>query len=90
MHGLTCASWLLAVETRNLFDWETVPVQCKSYVGHYMLGEQYRMDSRFLVDMAIDFAQNFSISGDGKDVWILDIDETSLSNLPYYATIGFG
>jgi hypothetical protein len=25
-----------------------------------------------------------------KEAWVFDIDETSLSNLPYYATHGFG
>nr|ACJ85120.1 unknown [Medicago truncatula] len=27
---------------------------------------------------------------DGRDLWVFDIDETTLSNLPYYATHGFG
>ncbi|KAL6890130.1 hypothetical protein ACP4OV_008893 [Aristida adscensionis] len=31
-----------------------------------------------------------AIAGDGKEVWVFDIDETALSSLPYYATHGFG
>ncbi|OWM76522.1 hypothetical protein CDL15_Pgr005486 [Punica granatum] len=35
-------------------------------------------------------ASGLDVKGDGKDVWIFDTDETSLSNLPYYARHGFG
>ncbi|KAF4391983.1 hypothetical protein F8388_004312 [Cannabis sativa] len=28
--------------------------------------------------------------GDGKDVWIFDIDEILFSNLPFYADHGYG
>ncbi|KAG2534756.1 hypothetical protein PVAP13_9NG081600 [Panicum virgatum] len=30
------------------------------------------------------------LGGDGRDAWIFDIDETLLSNLPYYADHGYG
>ena len=30
------------------------------------------------------------VAGNGKEVWVFDIDETSLSNLPYYAKHGLG
>ncbi|KAE8798867.1 chromatin assembly factor 1 subunit FSM [Hordeum vulgare] len=30
------------------------------------------------------------LAGNGKEVWVYDIDETTLSNLPYYAKHGFG
>ncbi|KAK3137319.1 hypothetical protein QOZ80_5BG0450770 [Eleusine coracana subsp. coracana] len=88
--GVPCDSWRLAVEAYNKRDWKTVPAECESYVGHYMLGEQYRRDSRVVVDEAIAYAQSLKLAGNGKDVWVFDIDETSLSNLPYYATHGFG
>ncbi|XP_010258707.1 PREDICTED: acid phosphatase 1-like [Nelumbo nucifera] len=39
---------------------------------------------------AILYAENLKLTRDGKDVWIFDIDETILSNLPYYARHGFG
>ncbi|GKE25722.1 acid phosphatase, class B-like protein [Tanacetum coccineum] len=41
---LDCLSWRLAVETNNLQKWKQVPEECETYVGHYMLGEQYRKD----------------------------------------------
>jgi hypothetical protein len=48
--GVPCDSWRLAVEANNKRDWRTVPAECEGYVGHYMLGEQYRRDSRVVVD----------------------------------------
>ncbi|KAG0517274.1 hypothetical protein BDA96_09G075100 [Sorghum bicolor] len=88
--GVPCDSWRLAVETYNKRDWTTVPGSCEGYVGHYMLGGHYRRDSRVVVDEAIAYAEGLKLAGNGKEVWVFDIDETSLSNLPYYATHGFG
>lgn len=88
--GVPCDSWRLAVETNNKRDWKTVPANCEGYVGHYMLGGHYRRDSRVVVDEAIAYAEGLKLAGNGKGVWVFDIDETSLSNLPYYATHGFG
>ena len=55
-----------------------------------MLGYQYREDSKVVTNQAIVYAQSLKLKGDGKDVWVFDIDETTLSNLPYYAEHGFG
>ncbi|KAH7565336.1 hypothetical protein ACOSP7_020338 [Xanthoceras sorbifolium] len=88
--GLSCLSWRLGVETHNLIGWKTVPEQCEKYVGHYMLGRQYRDDSKAVVDEAWLYAQSLKLAGDGKEIWVFDVDETTLSNLPYYAKHGFG
>jgi hypothetical protein len=88
--GVPCDSWRLAVEAYNKRDWKTVPANCEDYVGHYMLGRQYRLDSRVVADEAIAYAEGLKLAGNGKEVWVFDIDETSLSNLPYYAKHGFG
>jgi hypothetical protein len=69
---------------------ETVPTKCERYVGNYMLGGHYRRDSRIVIDEAIAYAESLKLAGNGKEAWVFDIDETSLSNLPYYATHGFG
>lgn len=87
---LSCLSWRLAVETNNIIGWKTIPEKCEGYLGHYMLGQQYREDSEAVAYEAILYAQSLELVGDGKDIWIFDIDETSLSNLPYYAKHGFG
>lgn len=88
--GLSCLSWRLGVETNNVIGWTTVPGKCEGYVGHYMLGSQYRMDSAVVTHEALKYAKSLNLSNDGKDLWVFDIDETSLSNLPYYARHGFG
>ncbi|KAM1462391.1 hypothetical protein ACFX1R_048747 [Malus domestica] len=88
--GLSCLSWRLAVEVGNIINWKTVPAQCGSYVGHYMLGHQYRKDSKLITDVAWLYAKSLNLKKDGKNVWVFDIDETTLSNLPYFARQGFG
>lgn len=88
-----CDSWRLAVETNNRRDWRTVPTSCEAYVGNYMMGGHYRADSKAVVDEAIAYAQGLLELGggaSGKEVWVFDVDETTLSNLPYYAKHGFG
>ena len=88
--GVACDSWVLGVEAHNVRDWKTVPANCEGYVGHYMLGGHYRQDSKVVVDEALAYAGTLKLAGKGKEVWVFDIDETSLSNLPYYAKHGFG
>lgn len=83
--GVHCLSWWLAVEMDNIQNWKVIPMECENYVGNYMLGWQYRMDSKFVCAAAYNYARNLTLGKDGKDIWIFDIDETSLSNLPYYA-----
>ncbi|XP_057773382.1 acid phosphatase 1-like [Salvia miltiorrhiza] len=85
VEGLDCLSWRLAVEANNLQGWKLVPQSCEDYVGNYMLGRQYRHDIEVVADAAIDYAKTLEAAADGKDLWVFDIDETTLSNLPYYA-----
>ncbi|KAL0333829.1 UNVERIFIED_CONTAM: Acid phosphatase 1 [Sesamum angustifolium] len=56
----------------------------------YITGERYRSESEAVTDNALEHAKAVGVSGNGKDAWIFDIDETLLSNLPYYAAHGFG
>lgn len=39
---------------------------------------------------AAKYGESINRTGDGKDIWVFDIDETTLSNAPYYAAHGFG
>ncbi|CAH9100946.1 unnamed protein product [Cuscuta europaea] len=90
---LNCHSWRLGVETNNIRDWSMVPLQCEDYVGHYMLGHQYRDDCISVTVAAIQYAKTVAVKAvGGKDIWVFDIDETTLSNLPYYARsdVAFG
>ncbi|KAI4330656.1 hypothetical protein MLD38_028924 [Melastoma candidum] len=88
VYAVSCLSWRLAVETDNIRNWDVVPKECEGYVGNYMLGRQYRMDSATVANAAIEYAKGLKVSR--RDAWVFDIDETSLSNLPYYAANGFG
>ncbi|CAM0913204.1 unnamed protein product [Alopecurus aequalis] len=88
--GVACDSWLLGVEAHNVRDWTTVPANCEGYVGHYMLGGHYRRDSELVIDEALAYLETIKLAGNGKEVWVFDIDETTLSNLPYFAKHGFG
>ncbi|CAL4895371.1 unnamed protein product [Urochloa decumbens] len=85
-----CDSWRFAVETNTLRGWKTIPARCEKYVGNYMMGGHYRSDSRAVVNEAIAYAEGLKLSGNGNEVWVFDVDETTLSNLPYYAKHGFG
>ncbi|KAI3808010.1 hypothetical protein L1987_23950 [Smallanthus sonchifolius] len=87
---LRCASWRVAVEANNLSPWKTVPDDCVDYVKEYMLGRSYEIDLEIVSVEAEKFAMSVDLRGDGMDVWIFDVDETLLSNLPYYAQHGYG
>ncbi|KAI9107866.1 hypothetical protein K1719_021202 [Acacia pycnantha] len=90
VQGITCASWRLGVEAHNIIEWTTVPTECENYVGNYMLGQQYRQDSKAVNREAYLYVRALPLPKDGRNVWVFDIDETTLSNLPYYAQNGFG
>lgn len=88
----SCLSWRFGVETNNIRDWKTVPKVCEEDVKIYMssFSPQYEDDSRAVVLEAFQFAGSLKLAEDGKDIWIFDIDETSLSDLPFYAQHGYG
>ncbi|XP_068648547.1 acid phosphatase 1-like [Aristolochia californica] len=87
---LFCSSWKFSIETNDAGIWETIPKRCVKYVQDYCTGDRYAADSDMVADDAYAFASGVEIAGDGRDVWVFDIDETLLSNLPYYADNGFG
>ncbi|KAJ4789054.1 hypothetical protein LUZ62_021131 [Rhynchospora pubera] len=85
-----CDSWRLSVETNNAGRWSTIPEKCVAFVQAYMEGEKYRSDSDVVAHDSINFAKDVTLAGDGKDIWVFDVDETLLSNAPYYASSGWG
>lgn len=91
--GLYCESWKFSAETNNAGNWKTVPARCVEYVKEYMNGPRYAADCSTVTRYSIEYARNVSISlgaKAGKDAWIFDVDETLLSNLPYYRTVAYG
>ncbi|KAH7858069.1 hypothetical protein Vadar_019649 [Vaccinium darrowii] len=91
-HQISCSSWHLAVETNNIFGWDIVPGECEEYVANYMLGHQYHEDCFAVTSTALEYAKNLTLVGDGKDIWVFDIDETALSEIDYYSLpdVAFG
>ncbi|CAM8995345.1 unnamed protein product [Rhodiola kirilowii] len=87
---LQCTSWRFAVEANNVSPWKTIPEECVDYVKEYLTGRGYVMDLERVSKEALLFARSVEVNEDGKDVWIFDIDETLLSNLPYYTEHGYG
>nr|ANZ02993.1 VSP2 [Hevea brasiliensis] len=87
---LQCTSWRFAVEANNLNPWKTIPQECAEYVRDYVMGRGYRLDLERVSNEAGVYAKSVQMSGDGQDAWVFDVDETLLSNLPYYADHGYG
>lgn len=84
---LYCDSWRFSVETNDAGSWSTIPEKCIDYVKDYMTGDRYISDSEVVADDSLEYAKTVELTG--KDAWVFDIDETLLSNLPYYADKGF-
>lgn len=78
------------METNNIQGWRTVPIQCLPHVEIYMLGRQYDLDLNLIVDQINSYIDVIVVSDDGFDAWILDVDDTCLSNVIYYETKRFG
>ncbi|KAI9191992.1 hypothetical protein LWI28_016490 [Acer negundo] len=88
--GLYCDSWRFSVETNDAGIWSYIPSRCVKFVQDYMTGDRYSSDSAVVSGFCLDFIKTVNVSGDGKDAWVFDIDETLLTNLPYYVDHGFG
>ncbi|TKV91004.1 hypothetical protein SEVIR_9G066100v4 [Setaria viridis] len=85
-----CASWRLAAEANNLEPWGAVPAECAAHVRDYVTGTAYRSDLELVARESAAYARAAPLGGDGRDAWVFDVDETLLSNLPYYADHGYG
>ncbi|KAL6896621.1 hypothetical protein ACP4OV_007193 [Aristida adscensionis] len=86
-----CLSWRVMVEANNAKGWRTVPSPCVGYVRGYMAWGwgQYHRDVTSVADQAAAYAAGIA-AGDGLDAWVLDVDDTCLSNLLYYQAKQFG
>ncbi|WCJ27867.1 HAD superfamily subfamily IIIB acid phosphatase [Euphorbia peplus] len=85
-----CLSWRLAVEANNVCGWRTVPAQCLRHIEGYMTGGQYQFDVELVMEQIMSYVQDIEVSSDGFDAWILDVDDTCISNLFYYMTKRYG
>jgi len=78
------------VETNNVGEWKQIPAVCVESVAEYMIGEKYARDCEVVGKFSDEFAKGVTVGGDGRDAWVFDIDETLLSNVPFYQDVGFG
>ncbi|GLT59618.1 hypothetical protein SLA2020_324260 [Shorea laevis] len=85
-----CLSWRLAVEANNVRAWRTVPAQCLRYIENYMIGGQYDLDINLILEQILIYVKDIVLSEDGMDAWILDVDDTCISNLFYYKGKRYG
>ncbi|XP_022882510.1 acid phosphatase 1-like [Olea europaea var. sylvestris] len=90
LKDLYCESWRFTVETNDAGIWDRVPARCEGFVKDYMTGDKYLSDLAAVADNSLAYAKTVKLSGDGKHAWIFDVDETLLSNIPFYASHGFG
>jgi len=89
---LNFETWRLGVETNTLRSWTAVPPECVEYVKSYMVGSgsQYARDSHMVANESIAYVNCLRLSGDEKDAWVFDVDETLLSSLPFFADHQYG
>lgn len=87
-----CLSWRVAVEANNIRGWHTVPNECLRYVEYYMLFGQYHSDLEMIVEHVFSYIDDLILSNSsGSNAsWILDVDDTCISNLLYYQRKRFG
>lgn len=86
-----CESWRMNVELNNIRDFSVVPSECTSYIGKYMTGSQFTIDSETTIDeITLYLNTHCDLKSDGKDAWIFDIDDTLLSNVAYYKKHDYG
>eukprot|EP00245_Coleochaete_scutata_P005896 TRINITY_DN19881_c0_g2_i1.p1 TRINITY_DN19881_c0_g2~~TRINITY_DN19881_c0_g2_i1.p1 ORF type:complete len:287 (-),score=42.18 TRINITY_DN19881_c0_g2_i1:192-1052(-) len=87
--GVHCASEYLNSESGNFQKW-VLTERCEGFVTTYVTGGRYALDFGNAVALAKMYYASQELAGDGLDVIVLDIDETALSNMPYYRFHRYG
>lgn len=87
-----CESWRSNVELNNVRDFEVVPQECINHIKKYMTSSQYTADSERAIEEVKLYLTSCccSLEGDGTHAWIFDVDDTLLSNIPFYKKHAFG
>jgi hypothetical protein len=81
----------MAGEANNLAPWTALPEECAPHVRRYLTGPAYRSDLDLVAREASAYARAAAADTAGAaHAWVFDVDETLLSNLPYYAQHGYG
>ncbi|XP_043707309.1 acid phosphatase 1-like [Telopea speciosissima] len=87
-----CEAWRINVELHNILNFEVIPEECTDYIGRYMRSDQYKIDSKKTLEECTFYLHNpFKfMTGDGMDAWAFDVDDTLLSNVPYFKKHRYG
>ncbi|KAG0618248.1 hypothetical protein M758_4G048700 [Ceratodon purpureus] len=85
----SCASFSLNAEVNNLQGFP-LSEKCVNFVARYVDSGQYHSDFAVAVEAARSYLNTIEPDQDGLDIVIFDIDETSLSNMQYYAAHNYG
>ncbi|KAJ7950142.1 Acid phosphatase 1 [Quillaja saponaria] len=86
-----CLGWRLAVEVANTVrPWRTVPIEFFPDIETYMTGGQYYKDLELIVDQILSYVNDIVLHYDGMDAWVLDVDDTCISNIRYYKGRRYG
>ncbi|CAM6099945.1 unnamed protein product [Calypogeia fissa] len=83
-----CSSFLINAEMNNIQGW-LPPPRCEGFIKSYMDDGQYEADVQVAVSAARSYLRSFTHT-DEMDAIVLDIDETALSNMPYYREHRYG
>ncbi|KAJ4968836.1 hypothetical protein NE237_015537 [Protea cynaroides] len=67
-----CEAWRINVELHNIRQFEVVPEECTEYI------------EKALEECTNYLSNTFELTGDDKDGWIFDVDDTILSTIPYF------
>ncbi|EFJ37325.1 hypothetical protein SELMODRAFT_76368 [Selaginella moellendorffii] len=81
-----CGIFQRNAEAANLAKGWTVPKDCIDYIGDYMTKGLYGGDVWGATLQSTKFARLFPTN---PGTWIFQVDQTLLSNVPYYATRQF-
>ncbi|XP_057851090.1 acid phosphatase 1 isoform X1 [Cryptomeria japonica] len=81
-----CRSFVLNFELNNIQGNNVFPSMCEEYVFQYMTSGQYENDVNGAIKAADSCLISAVVNGDGLDTVIMDVDETALSNFPYFST----
>lgn len=84
-----CSGWIANTDNNNIVGWKVTPPVCQGYIKRYIQGGQYMVDFGLGAEAAGSFLQTLEPT-DGRDAMVFDIDETLLSNLPYYGNHSYG
>jgi hypothetical protein len=67
-----------------------LPQECEGFVATYVTSGQYYTDFTVAVEAARTYLTTIEAGDGGLDLVVLDIDETALSNMPYYVENHYG